>query len=279
MAELLTSGRGLLLDLTEGSAIRESAAGWADPVDLVTAACPDHPELHAILLRPDRHTAWLRTAGHGHADGLHQALQHWYGPAAPSDAASAATGPGSYFDAENDIEVTKTFPVVWPAGGGYPPYSLQVWNGYHRSFSTIDRDIDDRGRVVGLEDYYYRNDPRLTPAVWKKPYDALPTDPGRLRGYGHLEFSGSSPTTNVAVGTATSFEESWPSSFRAVYWSGKGAPLALPFPAGTAGEQLSRAFAATDDDRVGGALVDREIRASSAVIWTCASKQAYAPQS
>ncbi|MFD0268587.1 hypothetical protein ACFVGY_18745 [Streptomyces sp. NPDC127106] len=40
-------------------------------------------------MRPDGHTAWLRTAGHGHADGLHQALQHWYGPAAPSDAASA----------------------------------------------------------------------------------------------------------------------------------------------------------------------------------------------
>ncbi|WAZ26573.1 FAD-dependent monooxygenase [Streptomyces cinnabarinus] len=90
LAELLASGRGLLLDLTGGSAIRESAAGWADRVDLVTAACPGHPELHAILLRPDGHTAWLRTAGHGHADGLHQALQHWYGPAAPSDAVSAA---------------------------------------------------------------------------------------------------------------------------------------------------------------------------------------------
>lgn len=138
------------------------------------------------------------------------------------------TASGSYFDAENDIEVTKTFPVVWPAGGGYPPYSLQVWNGYHSSFSTIGRDIDDRGRVVGLEDYYYRNDPRLTPAVWKKPYDALPTDPGRLAGFGHLEFNGSSPTTNAAVGTATTFEESWPSSFQAVYWPGQGTPKALP---------------------------------------------------
>jgi hypothetical protein len=86
---LLASGRGVLLDLTGGSAIRESAAGWADRVDIVTATCPDHPELHAILLRPDGHTAWLRTAGHDHADGLHQALQHWHGPAAPSDAASA----------------------------------------------------------------------------------------------------------------------------------------------------------------------------------------------
>ncbi|MFF1337680.1 hypothetical protein ACFVYT_07135 [Streptomyces sp. NPDC058290] len=190
------------------------------------------------------------------------------------------TASGSYFDAENDIEVTKTFPVVWPAGGGYPPYSLQVWNGYHSSFSTIGRDIDDRGRVVGLEDYYYRNDPRLTPAVWKKPYDALPTDPGRLAGFGHLEFNGSSPTTNAAVGTATTFEESWPSSFQAVYWPGQGTPKALPFPAGAPGAKpLSRAFAATDDDRVGGSLSDRESGTGSAVVWTCASKQAYVPQS
>ncbi len=83
VAELLASGRGLLLDLTGGSAIRESAAGWADRVDIVTATCPDHPGLRAILLRPDGHTAWLRTADHDHADGLHQALQHWHGPAEP----------------------------------------------------------------------------------------------------------------------------------------------------------------------------------------------------
>ncbi|MFE9932984.1 hypothetical protein [Streptomyces sp. NPDC005533] len=190
------------------------------------------------------------------------------------------TATGSYFDAENDIMVTKTFPVVWPAGGGYPPYSLQVWNGYHHSYSTIGRDIDDRGRVVGLEDYYYRNDPKLTPAVWKKPYDALPTDPGRLTGYRDLELSGSSPTTNVAVGTATTFEESWPSYFQAVYWPGKGAPLALPFPAGAPGAvPRTRAFAATDDDRVGGTVEDRESGAGGAVIWTCASRQAYAPKS
>ncbi|QTI49855.1 hypothetical protein [Streptomyces nojiriensis] len=185
---------------------------------------------------------------------------------------------GSYFDAENDIMVTKTFPVVWPAGGGYPPYSLQVWNGYHSSFVTAGRDIDDRGRVVGLEDYYYRNDPKLTPAVWKKPYDALPADPGRAKGYHDLEFNGSSPTTNVAVGTATNFEESWPSSFQAVYWPGKGEPLVLPFPAGTPGVPLSRAFAATDDDRVAGMITDRETRDGKAVVWTCASKQAYAPK-
>ncbi|MGW9374580.1 hypothetical protein ACWGVR_31755 [Streptomyces xanthophaeus] len=189
------------------------------------------------------------------------------------------TASGSYYDADNDTTVTKTFPVVWPAGGGYPPYSLQVWNGYHYSYSTIGRDIDERGRVVGVEDYYYRNDPALTPAVWKKPYDALPADPGELGRYRNVELSGSSPTTHAAVGTATEFEESWASYFQAVYWPGKGPLLALPHPEGSTRDTLSRAFAATDDDRVAGTVVDRETRASSAVIWTCASKQAYAQPS
>ncbi|MEU6314387.1 hypothetical protein [Streptomyces sp. NPDC047014] len=186
---------------------------------------------------------------------------------------------GSYFDSANDIQVTKTFPVVWPAGGGYPPYSLEVWNGYHASFATLGRDIDDRGRVVGLEAYHYRNDPRRTPAVWKKPYEALPTDPGRVPGYGHLEFDGSSPTTNVAVGTATEFEESYATSYRAVHWSGAGAPRVLPAPAVAPGAvPLTRAFAAADDDRVGGTVTDRQSQASDAVLWTCASKQAYTPE-
>jgi 2-polyprenyl-6-methoxyphenol hydroxylase-like FAD-dependent oxidoreductase len=100
---LLAPARGVLLDLTGGNDIRQSAAGWADRVDIVTAACPDHPELRAVLLRPDGHTAWLHTADHDPADhdpadhdpaaGLHQALHHWYGPPAPSDAASAGASP------------------------------------------------------------------------------------------------------------------------------------------------------------------------------------------
>ncbi|MBB2915369.1 hypothetical protein FHS43_006689 [Streptosporangium becharense] len=77
--------------LSPTQAIRESAAGWADRIDIVTATCPDHPELRAILLRPDGHTAWLRTADHDHGDGLQQALQHWHGSTARPDSASAGT--------------------------------------------------------------------------------------------------------------------------------------------------------------------------------------------
>jgi 2-polyprenyl-6-methoxyphenol hydroxylase-like FAD-dependent oxidoreductase len=82
VATLLATGRWLLLDLTEDRAIGASAAGWADRVDLVTGACPDHPDLAAILLRPDGHTAWLRTTDQDHTAGLHQALRHWH-PMAP----------------------------------------------------------------------------------------------------------------------------------------------------------------------------------------------------
>jgi hypothetical protein len=78
VATLLATGRWLLLDLTEDRTVRASVAGWAGRVDVVTAACPDHPELAAILLRPDGHTAWLRTTDQDHTAGLHQALRHWH---------------------------------------------------------------------------------------------------------------------------------------------------------------------------------------------------------
>ncbi|MEV4759627.1 FAD-dependent monooxygenase [Micromonospora sp. NPDC049559] len=82
LAALLATGRGLLLDLCAGNAVGGTADGWADRVDTVTATCPDHPELRAILLRPDGHTAWLRTDDDDSDGGLRQALEHWYGPPA-----------------------------------------------------------------------------------------------------------------------------------------------------------------------------------------------------
>jgi 2-polyprenyl-6-methoxyphenol hydroxylase-like FAD-dependent oxidoreductase len=87
LATLLTRGRGVLLDLADGGDLRGSAEGWADRVEIATATCPAHPELRAVLLRPDGHTAWLNTAADDRADGLHQALQHWHGPAARPAAA------------------------------------------------------------------------------------------------------------------------------------------------------------------------------------------------
>jgi hypothetical protein len=74
------------------TAIRQAAAAWADRVATVRATCPAHPDLRAVLVRPDGHTAWLSTAdlthpaaGHPaagpHVEGLRQALTHWHGPA------------------------------------------------------------------------------------------------------------------------------------------------------------------------------------------------------
>jgi hypothetical protein len=92
LATLLTLAAGLplLLDLAEpragaqaeSTAIRQAAAPWADRVGTVRAACPAHPDLIAVLVRPDGHTAWLNTADAGlPADGLRQALTRWHGPA------------------------------------------------------------------------------------------------------------------------------------------------------------------------------------------------------
>ncbi|MEV7025347.1 monooxygenase, partial [Kitasatospora sp. NPDC093558] len=82
LTELLAPGRGVLVDLTGGTAVRATAAGWADRVDTVTATCPDHPDLRAdlraVLLRPDGHTAWVRGAD-GRLEGLVGALRHWFG--------------------------------------------------------------------------------------------------------------------------------------------------------------------------------------------------------
>jgi hypothetical protein len=94
LAALLAPGRGLLLNLTGGRDIRQAAAGWADRVDVIDAVGDGHPELRAILLRPDGHCAWTHTGGEDRRDGLQLALEHWYGPAQPEPGARA-TRPGS----------------------------------------------------------------------------------------------------------------------------------------------------------------------------------------
>ncbi|MEU9104231.1 hypothetical protein AB0D54_07660 [Streptomyces xanthophaeus] len=189
------------------------------------------------------------------------------------------TASGSFCDADNDTDVTKTFPVVRPAGGGYPPFSLQVWNGYHSSYSTIGRDIDERGRVVGVEDYYYRNDPALTPAVWKKPYDALPADPGRLGRYRNIELSGQQPDDQRGRGHRHRVRGELVQLLPGRLLARQGAPAGAAAPPGLDPRhpqpRLRRHRRRPGRRR----LVDRETRASSAVIWTCASKQAYAQPS
>ncbi|MER7014444.1 FAD-dependent monooxygenase [Saccharopolyspora sp. NPDC000359] len=81
-AELLRSGRGVLLDLADDPALRSSAAAWGDRVDVVTAAPRDGDVLAgtaALLIRPDGHVAW---ADPGSRDDLPTTLRKWFGPCA-----------------------------------------------------------------------------------------------------------------------------------------------------------------------------------------------------
>ncbi|MER6687617.1 FAD-dependent monooxygenase [Streptomyces minutiscleroticus] len=83
-AELLRSGRGLLLDLTAHGGPARTAAPWADRIDTVTARGAAAGSPAALLVRPDGHVAWAvdeRTADdRPPEDGLIDALTRWFGP-------------------------------------------------------------------------------------------------------------------------------------------------------------------------------------------------------
>jgi len=80
LAELLHPGRGVLLELDDPAAATAAAAGWAPRVDLHHAHCGQHPDLRALLVRPDGHTAWLSTGTHPQpATTLTAALTTWFG--------------------------------------------------------------------------------------------------------------------------------------------------------------------------------------------------------
>jgi bifunctional hydroxylase/dehydrase len=83
--DLLRPGRGVLLDLTDNSALRDRARSWRDRVDIVTgrpqALAEDSPltGTAAVLLRPDGHVAWAAPGSH---KDLKSSLVRWFGPAA-----------------------------------------------------------------------------------------------------------------------------------------------------------------------------------------------------
>jgi bifunctional hydroxylase/dehydrase len=83
-AEVLRTGRGVLLDFDDNPRLRRRVAGWTDRVDVVTAAphglAASGPlaGTAAVLLRPDGYVAWA--APGSHAD-LPMALGRWFGAA------------------------------------------------------------------------------------------------------------------------------------------------------------------------------------------------------
>lgn len=80
--DLLHSGCGLLLDLTDSPGLRDEATGWSDRVQVVTALphglTADSPlaRTSALLVRPDGYVAW---AGIDRSS-LPAALTRWFGP-------------------------------------------------------------------------------------------------------------------------------------------------------------------------------------------------------
>ncbi|MGK5530986.1 FAD-dependent monooxygenase [Streptomyces sp. URMC 129] len=82
-AELLHSGRGVLLDFTDHADLRAVAAPWSDRIDIVTALPHALPEtsplagVTALLVRPDGYAAWVEPDGGGEA--LSAALNRWFG--------------------------------------------------------------------------------------------------------------------------------------------------------------------------------------------------------
>lgn len=78
VAELLHDARPVLLDLD--GAVADTARGWADRVDTVSASIAERPAA-ALLIRPDGYVAWAADE-FGAADeaALKVALQRWFGP-------------------------------------------------------------------------------------------------------------------------------------------------------------------------------------------------------
>lgn len=73
-------GCPVLLDTRDDPAPRDVASGWADRLHVITSPAVDHPDLSALLVRPDGYVAW---AAHGPAelDALRAALGRWFGAA------------------------------------------------------------------------------------------------------------------------------------------------------------------------------------------------------
>ncbi|MDQ7909903.1 FAD-dependent monooxygenase [Phytohabitans sp. ZYX-F-186] len=82
LAELTTTARPLLLDLTEDASLGTAADGWRDRVDTVTARTGE-VSITGLLLRPDCYVAWATDSprpDHQERESLRTALATWFGP-------------------------------------------------------------------------------------------------------------------------------------------------------------------------------------------------------
>lgn len=88
IAELLQSGRPLLLDLSGGD-YADVIEGWRDRLEVAVATAEDRPAAF-LLIRPDGYVAWAADDfAESDRDRLRSALQRWVGPESELDALSA----------------------------------------------------------------------------------------------------------------------------------------------------------------------------------------------
>jgi 2-polyprenyl-6-methoxyphenol hydroxylase-like FAD-dependent oxidoreductase len=89
-AQVLRTGRGVLLDFTGRNGLDERADGWADRVDVVRAEPEPRIGACALLLRPDGRVAWVAgdRVERPEQASLGNALRAWFG--APARAAAPA---------------------------------------------------------------------------------------------------------------------------------------------------------------------------------------------
>jgi len=81
VAEALRAGRGVLVDLTGGTAGPPEAPGRDGHLDSVSLAPVEGVDAAGLLVRPDGFVAWAATGETG-VDGLEPALHRWFGDAA-----------------------------------------------------------------------------------------------------------------------------------------------------------------------------------------------------
>src|SRR5580658_6740997 len=58
LADHNADGSAVLWDFEDGGALRTSAAGWTDRVNVITARCAGRGDIGAMVVRPDGVIAW-----------------------------------------------------------------------------------------------------------------------------------------------------------------------------------------------------------------------------
>jgi hypothetical protein len=78
LGELLTNGKGLLLDFNARTALQALASRWSDRMTYVASDAKDRLGLSAVLVRSDGVVAWAGEAALDHEEAA-QAASRWFG--------------------------------------------------------------------------------------------------------------------------------------------------------------------------------------------------------